>query len=115
RAANRQAGADVVLEIGRDPLEPAYRHRLGAPAGDFRVLDPGAPTGRLAGPVAGPAEDAGENIGSPVDHVRIGETPLRDQADVFGYWGVCRTCPLTIDDLVEVSWIANIRGSHYVS
>src|SRR5690606_3331808 len=113
--ALRQPRPDVLLEVGGHALEPADRHRLGATPGDFRVLDATAPAGRFTGPVAGPAENAGENVGPPVDHVRIGVAPLRDQADVFGNWGVCRTCPLAIDDLVEVSWIANIRGSHYVS
>ena len=100
------AGAthDKDLPVGRHPLQPADRHRL--------VLDPAAAAGRLAGPVAGAAQHAGEDVGHPVDHVGIAVAALPDQADVFGHGGVGRAGPLAIDDLVEVSRVGHIGGTH---
>src|SRR5262249_46622130 len=47
-----QAGADVVLEVSRDPFQAADRDRL--------VLHAHAPAGWFARPVAGAAEDSGK-------------------------------------------------------
>ena len=77
----------------------------------LRFLDPAAPAGGLAGPVAGAPEDAGEDIGFPVDEVGVGVAAGRDQADVLGDWGVGRAGPLAIDDFVKVVGIADIGGS----
>ena len=93
-------GDVVVLEVGGDALQAADRDRLGL--GGLRLLDAAAPAGRLARAVAGAAEDAGEDVRLPVDHVGVGVAAGRDQADVFGDGGVGRAGPLAIDDLVEV-------------
>jgi len=89
-----QAGADVVLEVGRHPFEAADRDRL--------VLHAHAPTRRFARPVAGAAEDSGKHVGFPVDHVGVAVAARRDQPDVFRNRSVSRTGPLAIHDLVEV-------------
>ena len=68
------AGPRCRPQVGRDALQPADRHRL--------VLDPAAPAGRLAGPVADAPEDAREDVGLAVQHVGVGVTALRDQPDV---------------------------------
>ena len=47
---------DIVLVVGGDALQAADRHRL--------FLDAAAAARRLAGPVAGAAEDAGEDVAS---------------------------------------------------
>src|SRR6202011_4007594 len=46
----RQPGANILLVVGSDALEAADRHRV--------LLDPSAPAGRLAGPVAGAPENS---------------------------------------------------------
>src|SRR6266436_8346327 len=100
----RQAGPDVVLEIGGDALEAADRHRL--------LLDTAAPACRLAGPVAGATKHPGEHIRFPVDHIGVGVAPGGDQADVFRNWRVCQTCPLAIDHLVEIVRRRNVSWLH---
>ncbi len=99
-----QAGADVVLEIGGDAFEPADRDRL--------LLDPAAPAGRLARPVAGAPENAREDVRFPIDHVGVGVAARRDQTDVFGNRRVRRAGPLTIHDLVEVVRDRNVGRFH---
>ena len=71
-------------------------------------LDPAASAGWFTGAVTGAAQDAGENIGHPVDHVGIGITPLANQADVFRYGGVGGASVLAIDNFVEVVGIGDI-------
>src|SRR5262249_23067957 len=57
RRGARETGPDVVLETGRHPLEAADCPRL--------LLDPAPPARRLARPVAGATEHAGEHIRFP--------------------------------------------------
>ena len=104
----RQLLGDVVLVVGRDALQAADRDRLGLRG--LRFLDPAAPAGRLAGPVAGAAEDAREDVRFPVDQVGVGVAAGRDQADVFGNGGVGGAGPLAVDYFVEVVGIVNIGG-----
>jgi hypothetical protein len=66
------------------------------------VFDASSSAGRLAGSIAGPAEDAWKYIGFPVDHVRIGVATLADQPDVLGHRGMSGARPLAIDDFVEI-------------
>ncbi len=100
----RQAVADVVLEVGGDALEAADRDRL--------LLDPAAPAGRLARPVAGAPEDARKHVRLPIDHVGVAVATRRDQSDVFGNRRVCRTGPLAVHDLVEVVRRRNVGRFH---
>ena len=100
----RQLAVQLALEVGGDALEAADRHRL--------LLDAAAPAGRLAGPVADAAEDAREHVGIAVQQVRVGEAPLRDEADVFGHIGVRGTGPLAIDDLVEIVRMRSVGRFH---
>ena len=104
------AGLDavVVLEIGGDALEAADRDRLLLAVHQGLVLDPAASAGRLAGAVAGAAEDSREDVGLPVDHVGVGISPVGDQPDVLGDRGVGGAGPLAVDDLVEVIRILDI-------
>ncbi len=90
----RQARGDVAFVIGRDTLQAADRDRL--------LLHPAAPAGRLAGAVASAAENAGEDVGPPVDHVGLGVAALRDHADVFGNRRMRRAGVLAVHDLVEM-------------
>src|SRR5207247_10202315 len=73
------------------------------------LLDPAAAAGGLARAIAGAAENAGKDIGFPVDEVRIAVAPGGDQADVFGNRGMGGARPLAIDDLVEIVGIGDIR------
>ena len=102
-----QEMADLPFEVGGDPLEPADGY-------GFVTLQPPAPAGGLAGTIAGAAQDAGEDVGLPVEHVGVGVTPLGDQADVLRHVGVRRAGPLAIDDLVEVVGISGIGRFHLV-
>jgi hypothetical protein len=95
----RQAVDDGILVVRCDTLEPADRHRL--------VFDAAAPAGWLAGPVTDAPEDAREHVRFPVHHVGVRELAQRDQADVFGDVGVCRTGPLAVYDPVK---IVRVRG-----
>ena len=99
-----QAPADIVLEVGGDALEPADGNRL--------LFDAPAAARRLAGPVAGAAEYAGEHIRFPIDHVGVAVAARRDQTNVFGNRRVRRTSPLTIDDLVEIIWNRDVGRFH---
>src|ERR1700738_211076 len=99
-----QAGTDITLEARRNALQAADRHRL------LFYADP--PAGRLAWPVAGTPENSGKDIGFPIDHVSVAVSPSGNQSDVFRDWGVSRTGPLTIHDLVEVVRCRNIGRFH---
>ena len=62
--------------IGRNALQPADRDGL--------PIDAGATTGRLARPIAGPAENARKDVGFPINEVGVGEASLGDQAMYSG-------------------------------
>src|ERR1700730_12877588 len=100
----RETSLDVILEIGGDALEAADRHRL--------LLDAATPTRRLAGPVAGAAEDAWEHVRFPIDHVSVGVAPRGDQPDVFRNRRVRRTGPLAVNHLVEIVRRRNVGWFH---
>ena len=102
----RQVLGDVVLVVGGDALQAADRDRLGLLG--LRFLDPAAPAGGLAGPVAGAPEDAREDVGFPVHHVGVGVATGGDQADVFGDGSVGGTGPLAVDYLVKVVGMTDI-------
>ena len=95
-----QAVGYVALVVGGHALEAADRHRL--------FLDPAAAAGRLAGPVTGAAEDAGEDVGIPVDHERIGVAAGGDHPDIFRHGRVGGARPLAIDHFVEVVGVPNV-------
>jgi hypothetical protein len=97
---------DVVLVVGGDALQAADRDRFGLLGLCF--LDPAAPAGGLAGPVAGAPEDAGKHVGFPVHHVGVGVATGGYQADVFGDGSVGGTGPLAVDYLVEVVGVTDI-------
>ncbi len=100
----RQAASDVFLVVGGDALQAAD--------GDGLVLDPSAPAGGLAGPVAGAPEDAGEDIGVPVHHIGVAVAAGGDQANVFRDRRMGWTGPLAVDNLVEIGGVGNVRGRH---
>ena len=54
-------------------------------------------------------EDAGKNVGLPVDEVGVAVMTRGDQPDVFGNGRMGRACPLTIDDFVEIVRVCDIR------
>src|SRR5215510_5341182 len=99
-----QALAYVVFIVRRDSFQAADRHRL------LLYADP--PAGRLARAVAGAPQNSWKHIGTPVDHVGVGITPLRDQADIFRNRGVRGTGPLAVHDLVEVITRRNVGILH---
>ena len=68
----------VVLVVGGDALQAADRDRLGL--SPLVLLDAAAPAGGLAGTVAGAAEDSGEDVRLPVDHVGVAVAALRRSA-----------------------------------
>ena len=109
-AGFRQSRADIALEIGGDALEPADRHRFRLLAVVF--LHAAAAAGRFARPIAGAAEDAGENVRFPVHQIGVVVTAGGDQADVVGHRRMRRTGPLAIDDLVEIIGNTDIGGTH---
>ena len=100
----RQPRTNVVLEVGRDTLEPADRDRL--------VLDAHAPTSRLAGTITGAPEDPREHVRLPIDHVRVAVATRGDQPDVFRNRCMCRTGPLAVHDLVEIVRDRDISEFH---
>ena len=75
-------------------------------------LDAAAAARGLARAVAGSAEDPGEDVRLPVDHVRIGVAAGCDEADVFGNRSVGRAGPLAIDNLMEVVGVLDIGRLH---
>ena len=99
-----QPVADIILEVGGDPLQAADRNRL--------FFHAATPACRFARPVAGAPEDPGKHVGLPVDHVGVAVAACCDQADVFGNRRVRRTRPLAIHDLVEVVGRRNVGGFH---
>src|SRR5499426_3744304 len=99
-----QAGADVVLVVGRHALEPADRHRL--------VLHAYAAARWFARTVAGAPEDSREHVGFPVDHIGVAIAAFGDQPDILGNRRVRRTRPLAIHHLVEIVRARNVRSLH---
>ena len=85
---------------------------LEAADGNGFFIHPPAPAGRLAGPVADAAQDAGKDVAFTVDHVGIVETALGDQSYVFGNISMGRAAPLAIDDLMEIVGIRSICALH---
>ena len=110
RRGPRQPGANVFLVVGGDALQPADRDRLrldlfGIPA----LFNATATARRLAGTVAGAPENAGKDVGFPIDEISIAKAARRNQSDVFGNSGMGRARPLTVDDFVEIVGIRDIR------
>ena len=104
RRRPRQARRDVVAQVRRDALQAADRDRL--------FLDPPAPAGRLARPVADTPEDAREDVRLAVDDVGVRVAALGDQPDVLGHVRVRGTSPLAIHHLVVVIRIRRVGGFH---
>ena len=102
----RQTGANIGLVVRGDPLETADGHRL------LVLGEASAATGRLTGTVAGAAQNPGEYVGFPVDHVGVVVAARGNQPDVLGHGGMRRAGVLTIDDLVEVLGVCNIGRFH---
>ncbi len=100
----RQQGLDVLLPVGRDPLQPADGDRL--------LLEASPPAGGLARAVAGAAEDAGKDVRLPVDQIGAVMVALRDPADVFRDRRVSRAGPLAVDDLMVIVRIGDVGRLH---
>ena len=94
---------DVAAMVRGDALQAADRDGL--------LLDAAATAGGLARAVADAAEDARENVRFAIQHVGVGEAPVRDQPDVLGHVGVRRARPLAVDDTVE-EFACGIRRIH---
>jgi hypothetical protein len=90
----RHERRDVAAKVGRDAFQAAD--------GDGFSIDASAPAGRLARSVASAAQYGGEHVGRAVEHVGVGVTALRNEADIFGDVRVRRTCPLAVYDSVKV-------------
>jgi len=108
---------DVVLVVGSEALQPADRNGFGLGAVfvrgrlahlDVAFLDAAAAACGFAWAIAGAAENAGEDIRIPVDHVGIAVAACGDQADVFGDRGVSRAGPLAIDNFMKVVGVRDI-------
>src|SRR5258706_1695388 len=97
--------ADLPFEVGGHPFEPANGH-------GFVSLQPPAPAGGLAGTVTGAPQDAGKDVGLPVQHVGVGVAPLGNHPDILRHVRVRRAGPLAIDNLMEVIGISGIGGFH---
>ena len=107
RGQRGHSTAYVVFHVGGNPFESTDRNRFGSRT---VVLFYATASARgLARTVTGAPQNAGEHVRRPVDHVGVAVATLRDQADVFGNGSVSRTGPLTIDDLVEIGRIRDIR------
>ena len=85
RRRRRQEMLDLVAIVRRDALQAADGDRL--------AVDPRAPAGRLARPVAGSPEDARKHVGLAIEEVGLGEPSLRDEADVFRARSCARDTP----------------------
>ena len=100
----RQTVGDIVAQI--------RRHALQATDCDGLVLDPAAPAGRFAGPVADATENPREHVRFPVDHVGVGEVTLGDEPDVFRHVGMGRAGPLAIDDPMVITRVRGVGSFH---
>ena len=103
RRAGQERG-DVMLVIGGDALQPTDRDRL--------LLEASSATGGLARTVACASQNPREHIRLPVDHIGAVVVSRGDLADIFGNGGVRRASPLTIDHLVEITRIRDVRRLH---
>jgi len=101
---DRQQIVDVVTQVGGDALEPADGDRL--------FLNADAPAGGLARTVTGPAENAREDVGPTVEHVRLGEAALGDEPDVLRHVRVGRAGPLAVHDPVVVVRVGDVGRLH---
>ncbi len=109
RRALRHPVADVVaLLVGGDALQAADRDRFRLDP-VLALFHPTAAASGLTGPVAGAAENAGKDVGLPVDHVGVAVTTRGDQPYVFGNRCMGGTRPLAIDNLVKVIGCRDIR------
>ena len=80
---------------------------------DWPVFNTPAPAGRLARPIADPAEDPWKYVRLAILDVRVAEAALGNEPDVLWYVGVGRTCPLAVDDLMKVIGIGSISRFHF--
>ena len=72
-----RAGARGCRPCSRRRRASGGRSRPARACSALLFLDAAAPAGGLAGPVAGAPEDAGEDVGLPVDHVGVAVAALR--------------------------------------
>ena len=79
------------------------------------AIDAATAACRFARAVAGAAENAGEHVRFPVDHVGVAVAASGDQPDVFGNGGVGGARPLAIYDLMEIVWLVDIGRLQIVS
>ena len=98
---------DLAAQIGSDAFQTADRNRF--------TIHTFPAAGRFARPIARAPENAREDIGFAVQHVRIGVSALRNEANVLGYVCVGRTRPLTIHNTVEVVRVLNLSRLHTAS
>jgi hypothetical protein len=97
-----QEGGNIALVVRRHPFQAADRHRL--------LFDSAAAAGRLARTIARAPQDSRKHVRLPVDHVGVGVSPVCDQPDVFGHGRMRWTCPLAVNNLVEVVRTTDVRG-----
>ena len=102
------AGVDVVLIVGGHALQAADCHRLLAAAGQVLVLHPATAARRFARAVAGAAQNSGEDVRLPVEHIGVGKAAMRDHPDIFRHWRMGGTGPLAIHNFMEVVWIGYV-------
>jgi len=86
--------------IGTDPFEAADGNGL--------VFDPAPSAYRFTGSIADSAENAGKNIGVPVDHVGVVITPGCYEPNIFRDRRMGGTAVLTVDDSVKILRIVGI-------
>jgi len=95
---------DLSAQIRRHALEPTNSYRLG--------IDALAPAGRFTGAVASTAQNPGEDIRLPVEHIGTGVFTLRDEPDIFRNICMRRARPLAVDNFMVVVWILNVGRFH---
>lgn len=88
------------------------RHAFEAANSYRSILHAATTTRRFAWTVADPAQDAWKDIRLAILYIRIAEAPLGDQPDIFRNIGVGGTCPLAIDDLMEVLRVGGVSRFH---
>ena len=100
----RQPIGNGLLVVCCNALQPADGDRL--------LFHTHPATGGLTGPVTGPAQNAREDIGVPIDHVGIGIALCRNQSNVFGDRRVRRAGVLAIHHFVKVLGVLDICRFH---
>ena len=101
---------DLALEISGYSLEPANCN--------WFCLDASAATRGLARPVTSSTQNTREDVGIPIDHIRVGISSSRNQADIFWDWRMRRTGILAIYNLMKIFWIFYVgwvQGLNYLS